>query len=108
MMHNRSVIYVIGINQYNLIEIYEHSLYTPDGIILAISKVVHGNRYIYNATQFCNLEDARKILQEIKDNRNSIHFMRETILESIIEGNDLDVDNLHIYEIDMRITREVT
>lgn len=108
MMNNRSRLYVIGLNQYHLIEIHEHSLYSQQGLILAINKVVHGIMYMHNATQFCNLEDARKILQEIKDNRNSIHFTRETILESIIEGNDLDVDNLHIYEIDMRIIREVT
>jgi small nuclear ribonucleoprotein (snRNP)-like protein len=107
-MNNRSRLYVIGLNQYHLIEIYEHSLYTPNDIILAINKVVHGIMHMYDATQFLSLEDAQKILQEIKDNRNSIHFVRETVLESIIDGNELDVDNLHIYEIDMRITREVT
>lgn len=107
-MNNRSTVYVIGLTQFNLLNIEGQWVYTKEfGMILMINKVTHGIMNMCNATQIRSKEDAQKILQEIKDNREGILFRNETILESIIEGNDLDVDNLHIYEIDMRITREV-
>ena len=99
-MNNRTKLYVIGLSQSNLLEVYTHPVYTREqGYIDAIQQVFHGVDSLYHATQ--------RILQEIKDNRNTIRFTRDTILESVIEGNDLDVDALHIYEVDMRITREV-
>ena len=70
-MNNRSTLYVIGLNQHHLIEIYNHTLYTQEGIILAICKVMHGIMRMRNATQFASLEDAKQALQEIKDNRIS-------------------------------------
>ena len=107
-MNNRTKLYVIGLSQSNLLEVYTHPVYTREqGYIDAIQQVFHGVDSLYHATHFCHIEFAQRILQEIKDNRNTIRFTRDTILESVIEGNDLDVDALHIYEVDMRITREV-
>ena len=108
MMNNSHTVYVIGLTQFNLLNIEGQWVYTKEcGMILMSNKVTHGIMNMCNATQIRSKEDAQKILQEIKDNRGGIYFVRETVLESVIEGNDLDVDALRIYEVDMRITREV-
>ena len=106
-MSNESKVYVIGLTPLNLLQIQFSDAYCKDGIITIIQRVMHGVMNIRYATQFPHIEDAEKTLQEIKDNKHSIHFMNNTIFESVIEGDDIDVEKLHIYEVNISIEKEV-
>ena len=106
-MTNRSKAYVIGLTPFNLLEIQYSNAYCKDGIVTIINRIYHGVMNIRNATQIPHIQDAKEILQEIKDNKHRIHFMNDTIFESVINGNDIDVDKLHIYEVNISIEKEV-
>ena len=106
-MTNKSKVYVIGLTPFNLLEIQYSNAYCKDGIITIIDRIWHGVMNIRQATQIPHIEDAKEILQEIKDNKHRIHFVNDTIFESVINGNDIDVEKLHIYEVNIVLSKEV-
>lgn len=85
-------LYVIGTHPNRLINI-------GFNIEEVITHVRFGDDLRDFPTTFASLRGAEEALQEIKDNRNYILFSNQTILKSVIEGNELDVDKLKIYSV---------
>lgn len=107
MLHNRSTVYVIGLTPFNLLQIEFKAEYTPVDIVTCVFRVTHGIMNITSATQIHRLEDAECILRDIQTHADEIYFHKETILESIIDGNNIDASQLHIYEVNISIDKEV-
>jgi hypothetical protein len=106
-MTNKDRVYVIGLTPLNLLQIQYSYEYCRDGYVKVINRVMHGVMNLRYATQIPHMEDAKEILKIIKDNKNSIHFLNSSIFESVIEGDDIDVDKLHIYEVNISLEKEV-
>lgn len=95
--------YVIGLTPRNLINI-EFGFNWSNGAI-PIQRITHGFRNVDEATIIGGLDNAKDVLKEIQDRYNEIGCYARTILESLIDGNDIDPMKLHIYEV--RVGREV-
>ena len=95
--------YVIGLSQTNLLQI-EYNFNWSAGNA-EIARVRHGARYIEEATLFPNKDTAIEVLNEIIARAESISFVAPSIFESIIDGNDIDVSQLHIYPL--KIGKEI-
>lgn len=91
--------YVIGLTPRNLIEI-EFDFNWNNGEPF-IRKITHGFRHVDEATIIGELKNAHEILKEIQDRYNEINFCARTVLEGIIDGNDIDPIKLHIYEVNV-------
>lgn len=89
--------YVIGLSPYNLIDVEFGCNYNSGKMF--IRKIVHGLRNIDEATVIGGKKDAQKMLKEIQDRYDEINVSPQNILESIIDGDDIDPMQLHIYEV---------
>lgn len=91
--------YVIGLSPYNLLDIKFSLDYNICKVV--ISEITHGMMNVDEATIIGGEKHAYEILQEIKERYNDIRVVAPTILESIIDGNDIDPMKLHIYEVNV-------
>lgn len=95
--------YVIGLSPYNLLDI--EFGFDVNGGKVYIRKITHGMMHVDEATIIGGEQNAYEVLQEIKDRYDHIQVVAPTILESCINGNDIDPEQLHIYEV--HVGREV-
>jgi hypothetical protein len=89
--------YVIGLSPNNLLVIGCRWNYDIGSAI--ISNITHGIVHIDEATIIAGKQNAYDTLKEIQDCYSDIHVTAPTILEEIIDGNDIDPMQLHIYEV---------
>jgi len=89
--------YVIGLSPNNLLFI-EFSFDYSTGKE-PVSRVTYGIMHVSEATIIPGEKNAFEILQEIKDRRDKISIVAPTILESCLNPDGINVDNLHIYEV---------
>lgn len=89
--------YVIGRSPYDLLQIeFEFDFSSGKSVI---NRVVYGVMNVDEATIIPGEKNAFETLQEIKDRRDKISIVAPTILESCVNPEGIDVDNLHIYEV---------
>lgn len=89
--------YVIGLTPHNLIDI-EFGFDWGKGTA-SIRSITHGFRNVDEATIIGGLDNAKSVLKEIQDRYNEIGCYARTVLESLIDGNDINPIKLHIYEV---------
>lgn len=89
--------YVIGLSPNNLLQIGCKLNYETGYAV--ISNITHGIMDLDIATTIHGKENAYDALKEIQDCYNDIHVTARTILEGMIDGNDIDPMQLHIYEV---------
>ena len=95
--------YVIGLSPHNLLDI-EFGFDWNSGSVV-VRKIFHGMMNVDEATIIGGEENAYKVLKEIQDRYDSIFVSAPTIIQSLVDGNDIDPMQLHIYEV--RVGREV-
>ena len=89
--------YVIGVSPGKLLHI-ECSLSFYNGE-LSVQRVVHGVRNISEATIFCDLDVAKKVLEEIRGRHEQINIMPANRFEYLIGQSSFDPEQLHIYKV---------
>lgn len=89
--------YVIGLSPANLLNIGWS--FDFNGCTTKISSVIYGLTYVYDATSFDNLHDARDTVKQIQDRYEQISKRRDNIVDSLVHGNDFDPMQLRIYEV---------
>lgn len=95
--------YVIGLSRSNLLSLeYRFDYKTGEDYLL---RITHGLRDLEFATLIEGEETAYKTLQEIKDKYNEVNVVVSNIFEAVVNGNDFDPNQLHIYEVN--IGREI-
>ena len=96
--------YVIGVNEYEFLNIESKTMMTP-GIISDYWNEIEKITYDCNlskATIYSDYDTAAKILEEIKNKKDENYFRTNNIIGRIIneeKGNKFDVDALKIYEL---------
>lgn len=89
--------YVIGLSQIDLLNIGWKFDFNEDKT--KIYSIIHGLTSVYDATPFNNLDDARDTVKEIQERYEQIIVRSIDIVDSLINGNDFDPMQLHIYEV---------
>ena len=96
--------YVIGINDFEFLNIESKTMMTPgfrSNYWNEIEKITY-DCSLSKATFYSDYDTAFKILEEIKNRRKEIHFRTDNIIGRLIneeKGNKFDVDALKIYEL---------
>lgn len=70
-----------------------------------IKKVIH-NCSIQDCTIFSSYDEAKETLKEIKQNQERIQFYNNDILGSIIDGHNLNLDELKIFVLEPMEVKE--
>lgn len=91
--------YVIGLSPIQLLNIQEHLDYDKEEFI--IWRVMYGVPF-EEATMIVGLGEAKRVRQEIQDRYDEILVMNSSVLGSILDGNDFDPMQLHIYRVVLR------
>lgn len=95
--------YVIGLSPHNLLDI-EFGFDWNSGKAV-VRRIYHGMMNVDEATIIGGEENAYQVLKEIQDRYDSILVAAPTIIQALVEGDDIDPMQLHIYEV--RVGREV-
>ena len=91
--------YVIGLSPYNLLNI-EFCFDWNSGNVI-VNRIYHGMMNIDEATIIGGEENAYQVLKEIQDRYGTICVFAPTIIQSLVDGNDIDPMQLHIYEVNI-------
>jgi len=92
--------YVIGKSHLEYIDVVISTMTTQrfDRFWSEITKVYH-NCPPGQCTIFSSYDEAKAVLEEIKNRKSDIAFQNMSVLEAVMFGNDLDVDALKIYAL---------
>ena len=93
--------FVIGINEWELLKIKSRTMMLSCKIWNEVEKVIY-ECVLSDATIFSNYEIAVKIAEEIKMRKNEIIFENDNIIGQILDkekGKEFDVDAIKIYEL---------
>ena len=91
--------YVIGLSKTNLLQI-EFGMNWSNGQT-SVQRITWGVQYIDEATMLPGKNVAMETLQEIKDNYDKILVFAPTVFEALVNGDDIDVNKLHIYKVEL-------
>lgn len=91
--------YVIGVSEYDFIDVKSKILTNYCKIWQEVEKVVY--EYDLNeATFFPDYESAVKILNEIQERKSEIQFQNKSIIGEILDrGKEFDVAKLKVYRL---------
>lgn len=93
--------YVIGLNTNTLLNIKDH-MYCDryfENWEVKVDEIVYGCLPLSAATLFQTLDEAKDILTQIIDNYKDINIRHTSLLHTMIHGNDINPQDLHIYKI---------
>ena len=96
------MLYVIGLNPWSLLTIKREAV-TFDFINIEsrITKVTHHIDNLGEATLFSKGSEAVDVLKEIKSRYDEIHVEDVSPVGAVLNGNDIDPNDLHIYVLDI-------
>lgn len=90
--------YVIGKDKWDLIIVKMATMYDGRRLYQEVEEIIY-NIHNNQCTIFNNYEDAIKILDIINNCNNKIKITNDSIIDSILDGNLLDITTLKIYEL---------
>lgn len=90
--------YVIGTNL-EYIKVYDGILQSEKEEKRIVFKVEHGLNLMKNPTIFNDRNLADETLRLILEQKKDIRFENKNIIGSIIDGDELDVSELRVYQI---------
>lgn len=90
--------YVIG-TPLSYIKVYEANLVSEKEEKNVVFKVEHGLNLTENPTIFNDKELANQTLQSIQEQKEDIKFENKNILDSVMNGDTLDVSKLKVYQM---------
>ncbi len=91
--------YVIGVSEYDFIDVKSKILTNYCKIWQEVEKVVY-ECDLNEATFFPDYEFAVKILNEIQERKSEILFQNQSIIGEILDrGKEFDVDKLKVYRL---------
>lgn len=92
--------FVIGYGKrgFKFIRVKIGPVYTPTDVRFAVLSVTYNVMY-YEASIFKDYSEAQRILTQIKDRKDEIYFYNDDALSQAVDGVEMDVNNLKIYEL---------
>ena len=91
--------YVIGVSEYDFIDVKSKILTNYCKIWQEVEKVVY-ECDLNEATFFPDYESAVEILNEIQERKSEILFQNQSIIGEILDrGKEFDVDKLKVYRL---------
>ena len=93
--------YAIGLNPNTLLKIEEHVYCDSffENWEIKVDEIIYGYLPLSSATLFDTLKEAQDILRQIIDNYKNINIRHTSLFYTIINGNDINPRDLHIYKI---------
>lgn len=90
--------YVIGTNL-EYVKVHTENLISENKEEKIVLKVEHGLNFMENPTIFNDKEKANETLKIIIEQKEKIKFENKNILGSVIDGDELDVSKLKVYQM---------